>query len=158
MLRNTLYVIERALSFGGRLSERLERFARYGFVGISTFVFQLLLIWWMENVLEMHYTYAVGIAFVVAVSFNYLWSRQWVFRGSRRTLAGGYFYFLCILAAGLVLAVTLTAFVVETTGAPVLIARTLVGVMLGVTSYLVNLYFTFRMAGEKLIRTERRDG
>lgn len=124
----------------------LQRLGRYGLVGVSTFFFDMILLVSAVS-LGAPYYLAVGGAFLIAVTVNYAISRDFVFKGTERGWHGGLFYFLVLSVSGVILTTSLVVFLVEAYGVHYLIARTIVGALVGFVFYWVNLRFNFRVAG-----------
>jgi len=150
MLHRTRYYIECATSACNRLGSKYNRFLRYTISGVGTFGVDLLLVWLLTEFVGLYYLSSVAIAFLVAVSVNYLISRDWVFRGTRRDFKSGYIFFVFITMSGLALTAGLMALSVEVLGLYYLVARVVVSALVGIYNYMVNLYFNFRVAGAPL--------
>ncbi len=126
----------------------LIRFARYSLVGVSTLTFDLVLLAGMTQVLHIPYYVSTPLAFLVAVSLNYVISRKFVFHGTERTLHHGYMYFILIAGVG-ALAITGVVYLLVTyVHMYYLLARVLIAGVVGMVNYLSNLHFNFRVAGK----------
>lgn len=132
------------------LTTREIRFIRYTAIGVSTFAFDLVLLWLFIDTLGVHYLTATAVAFLLAVSLNYVLSRRWVFRHSKRGLAFGYIYFIKFALIGLALTTGLMWVLVENTDLAVLVVRVLIAGLVGMGNYLANLYLNFKVAGRQL--------
>lgn len=95
----------------------------------------------------MNYLIATGLAFVTAVSINYLVSRKFVFSKTTRKMSHGYYGFLFISGIGLLLVIILMALFVEVFAMDYLLSRILTAGFVGMWNYLMNLYFNFKVAG-----------
>ena len=126
------------------------RFVRYSAVGVSTFLFDLALLWLFIDVFAVEYLVATGAAFLCAVSLNYYISRAWVFKGSERSAAQGYFYFLQFALVGAAATVGLMWAVTAFTAWHYTMARIAVAGFVGMWNYLMNLFLNFRVAGKSL--------
>ena len=129
---------------------RHKRFFRYTAVGVSTFLFDLLLLWIQIEMFHVYYLHAAVSSFLVAVSVNYFCSRRWVFKGSRRRLAAGYLYFFKTAVAGALTTGFLMWMFCTTTNGPYLLIRIIVAGIIGMGNYLIHLYLNFRVAGHEL--------
>ncbi len=129
---------------------RERRFLRYVTVGVGTFLVDLLLLFLFIEVAHLHYTFATATAFFLAVSLNYLISRQWVFSGSERAVVRGYVYFLQWAGLGMLLTVFLMWCMTTYTAWHFVLIRISVAGVVGMMNYLGNLYYTFKVAGENL--------
>jgi putative flippase GtrA len=125
----------------------LKRFFKYALVGGSTFALDLLLLFLFTHVFGWHYLFATGIAFLTAVSINYLLSRRFVFKGTLRSVHAGYVGFLSIAALGLLWVTGLMFVCVEYLGWGYLPARVAVAAVVGIWNYLLNLYVNFKVVG-----------
>ena len=121
------------------------RFIKYTLVGFSTFVVDLFLIYFLTDILQINYLVSAGIAFVIAVTLNYHYSRKLVFHETTRELRQGYFNFLAIAILGLILIILLMALLVEVFSINYIIARILVACLVGIYNYLTNLLLNFKV-------------
>jgi putative flippase GtrA len=126
----------------------LKRFARYTLVGTSTFVIDLLLLYFFIDVITLNYLVGSGLAFVCAISVNYFISRRYVFKGTQRDMRSGYLNFIAIALVGLLIVVTGMYVLVSLLGVGYFIARFTVAVLTGFWNYLLNLFVTFKVAGK----------
>lgn len=129
------------------MSPAVRRFVRYAAVGVSTLTFDLVLLYAVVEFLGIPYYLAVPFCFLIAVSINYLISRTHVFRGTLRSFRAGYLYFLLAAGGGALITTSGVAFLVEIAHAHYLPARLGVAGIVGMTNYLLNLHFNFRVAG-----------
>ena len=128
----------------------LRRFARYTFIGLSTFSLDLCILYFFLRVFETPFYPTVVGAFVLAASINYAISRMWVFAGTRRGVLAGYINFLGVaLFAGLLISF-LVWFLVQYTGIEYLYARVVVAAVVGLGNYLFNLVINFNVLGHEL--------
>ncbi len=123
------------------------RFGKSFGVGLVTFSFDLALLFFLTDVLNLQYLLSAGAAFILATSLNYLISRKHVFVGSARPAYAGYLFFIVIGGVGLVLVTTFMYVCVEIFGLYYLLSRVLVACLVGWWNYLMNLYVNFRVAG-----------
>ncbi len=122
------------------------RFIKYTFVGFSTFVIDLFLIYFFTEILHVNYLISVGISFIIAVTLNYHYSRRFVFHETTRDLHEGYFNFLVIAILGLILIILLMAILVEVFNINYIVARVLVACLVGIYNYLANLLLNFQIS------------
>src|SRR3989344_658256 len=123
----------------------LQRFLKYSLVGISTFAFDLFLLLVFTEFFSWHYLIAAGAAFLIAVSVNYVLSRQFVFIGTSRSVSEGYVLFLIIAGTGLA-AVTFFMFIfVDILHWNYLFSRIAIAGIVGIWGYLMNFYFNFKL-------------
>jgi putative flippase GtrA len=108
------------------------------------FAFDLALLWGLVEWLGWDKVAAAAIAFIAANSIHYLLGRTWIFRGTERKVASGYFYFLINAAIGLAITIGLFAAVVRWTSINYLVGRTLVSVIAGLAVFLLNAMLNFR--------------
>lgn len=129
------------------MSPALRRFSRYAAVGVTTLAFDLLLLAAVIEIGGLPYYAAVPLCFAIAVSINYLISRQHVFHGTARSFHAGYAYFLLTAGMGAILTTSGVAFLIEFFGVHYLPARLGVAGVVGMANYLFNLHFNFRVVG-----------
>ncbi|MBP6881491.1 MAG: GtrA family protein [Candidatus Pacebacteria bacterium] len=128
-------------------SPKIQRFIKYSSIGISTFLLDLCLLWIFIEVLEINYLIAAGVAFLIAVSINYVLSRRYVFRDTLRSVGAGYLNFLIIAGFGLLLVVGGMYVLVEFLALTAFLARVVIAAVTGLWNYLMNLYVNFKVAG-----------
>ena len=133
------------------MSPAIRRFSRYAAVGVTTLVFDLLLLFIVIEFGGIPYYAAVPICFAIAVSINYLVSRKHVFNGTARNFHTGYAYFLLTAGMGAMLTTSGVAFLIEFFGVHYLPARLGVAAVVGIANYLFNLHFNFRVVGLHMI-------
>lgn len=102
-------MIERATGLSGtRAGQALRRphnwiqLAKFGAVGASGYVVNLAVYVVLLEAAGIHYLAAAASSFVVAVTNNYTWNRQWTFRPQRGHIAyqGVRFLIVSLLALG----------------------------------------------------------
>ena len=124
------------------------RLMRYSVVGISTFIFDLGLLFLLTDVFSWHPVMASGIAFATAVSINYFCSRKFIFRGSVQSTRSSYGIFLLIALCGFGLVIGGMALLVTVWHWHYLFSRILIALVTGFWNYLLNLYVNFQVAGK----------
>lgn len=123
------------------------RFLRYTAIGLSTFAFDLVLIYLFTEYAQMPYYASTFVGFLIAVSVNYVLSRRIVFSKTERRYHHGYAYFLALAVLAGATITGLVFVLVSFGGLPYLVARIMVGGFTGIVNYLLNLHFNFRVAG-----------
>src|SRR5262245_47071048 len=126
----------------------LLRLSRYSVVGVSTFLFDLLLLYVLTDFLLWNYLVSAATAFTIAVTVNYVLSRHYVFKGTLRSVGSGYAAFLAIAGAGLATITVLMALFVEVFHWNYLWSRVFIAAIVGMWNYLMNLYVNFKVAGK----------
>ncbi len=129
------------------MNKAFIRFLKYFSIGFSTFLFDLFLLFFLTDVLLINYLVSTGLAFIIAISINYYFSRKFVFSKSTRKTKQGYFIFLGIAGLGLLFVVFLMALFVEILFLDYIIARVIVAGIVGMYNYLVNLFLNFKVVG-----------
>lgn len=124
------------------------RFLKYSTIGGSTFLVDLLLLYVLIDVFQVQYVFASGIAFLIAVSLNYVVSRRFVFAGSLRGIGRGYVNFLLIAGVGLCAVMIGMYVLVGVFSLPYVLSRISIAGITGVWNYLMNLYVNFKVAGK----------
>jgi len=118
--------------------------ARNTVVSCGIFAFDIALLWVLVEVGGMGKIAAAIVAFIVANSLHYGFGRSWIFRGTDRAFASGYFYFLVNAGVGLLITISLFAAMIRWTPINYLVARVLVSVVAGLTVFVLNAVFNFR--------------
>ncbi|MFW5498219.1 MAG: GtrA family protein [Maridesulfovibrio sp.] len=127
------------------------RFLRYTCVGGGTFLFDLALLYILTDGFNWPPAFAAGLAFLIAVSVNYLISRRLVFKGTAREFRQGYFGFLLIAGTGLIIVTGGMFLMVDILHGQYFICRILISLITGLWNYILNLYVNFRVAGKPLL-------
>jgi putative flippase GtrA len=125
-----------------------ERFLKYVLTSSSTFAFDLGLLFLLVDVFGLGQVWSAGLAFVVAVSINYFLSRRFVFKGTLRSLKGGYAGFIMIALIGLLIVTGGMFLFLEYTDVHYLVARIAIAGVAGLWNYFMNLYVNFKVAGK----------
>lgn len=126
----------------------LKRFGKYTIGGLSTFFFDMALLFYLTDFVGMNYIVAAALAFLIAVAINYWFSRVYVFHGTLRSVHAGYLGFNLIAGSGFLAVIILLPFLVEILGWHYLLARTVIAGVVGLWNYFINLYVNFKVAGK----------
>jgi putative flippase GtrA len=118
--------------------------ARNTVVSCGIFAFDLALLWLLVEQAGMGKVAAAVVAFVIANSLHYGFGRSWIFRGTDRAFASGYFYFLINAGIGFIITISLFAAMIRWTPINYLVARVLVSVIAGLTVFILNAVLNFR--------------
>jgi putative flippase GtrA len=113
-------------------------------VSSMAFLISIGLLWALVEFLDTDEVLAATIGFLTANSVHYILGRTWIFRGTDRTLAMGYLYFLFSSGIGLFVTVTLYAAMLRYTPINYLLARVLVSVFAGLAMFAFNATINFR--------------
>lgn len=126
----------------------IARFSKYAVVGISTLLLDLGLLFVLTDGIGLYPVFSAGVAFIIAVTVNYLLCRRYVFRGSTRGMGEGYVGFLIIAGTGLALVTGGMHLLVTRLGWHYMACRLVIAAVTGLWEYLLNLYVNFRVAGK----------
>ena len=110
-----------------------------GVLGISVGI-----LWLLVQQAGMDEVIAAGIGFLVAQTVHYAFGRGWIFRGTDRSVATGYFLFLVNAVFGLALTVGLFAAMLRFTSIHYLLARVIVSLFAGLAMFVLNATLNFR--------------
>ncbi len=124
------------------------RFIKYSTVGAGTFLFDLALLYILTDILSIHYLYSAGVAFLIAVSLNFILSRKYVFKGSARSAEVSYINFILIALIGLGMVVGGMYVLVSVFFVSYVVARIFLAGLTGIWNYFMNLYVNFKVAGK----------
>jgi putative flippase GtrA len=130
------------------MRQGLLRFAKYTSISGTTFIGDVAILFLFIDVFNMHYLLATGLAFVIAVSINYLITRRYVFSKTTRAFHHGYIAFLSIAGFGMVSVLSLMTLFVEVLQWNYIVSRVLIACVIGTINYLLNLFFNFKVVGE----------
>jgi putative flippase GtrA len=98
--------------------------------------------------LGVNYIIATGLAFLIAVTLNYLLSRKFVFNKTETLYLKGYIQFILVASIGVTLTIAGMYALVTLIGVYYLLARCLISSLVGIGNYLFNLYCNFKVVGE----------
>ena len=118
--------------------------ARNTVVSCVVFSINLLLLWLLVEQGGMDKILAAAVAFIIANSFNYLFGRWWIFRGTERKAVSGFVYVLVNAGVGLTVTIVLFAIFLALFPAWYLLDRVIVSVVSGLTVFVLNAVFNFR--------------
>jgi putative flippase GtrA len=124
----------------------LQRFFRYAFVGVSTFLLDLAILWVLIDYFSAPLLLAAGLGFLIGISINYCVSRVWVFTGTEQTFTRGYVYFVLLALIGVLTTVLLMWAITSFTSLHYITVRVLIAGFIGTLTYFLNWYFNFRMS------------
>lgn len=129
-------------SFWKRL---IARFSSYTSVGVSTFLFDLALIWFFVIIFGITEPFAIGVAFLIAVHLNYTILRFWVYRKTPEKMPRTYTYFLTLAIGATFIIPTLVTWFEATLGLDMFLARVIVGGIIGLIGFAFNTFLNFRV-------------
>ena len=135
----------------------IKRGGRYLSIGVSTFLVDLALLFFLIESLGMNVLVATGVAFYLAVSVNYFFSRKFVFKHTKRGPLAGYMYFMTFSMFALVLTVGFMALLEAYSPFHPVVHRILVACVVGIWNYGANLFLNFRVAGVELDKSQKTD-
>lgn len=123
----------------------LRRGSKYATVGLATFLLDLGIVAILTTSTELPYTISIAVGFLIAVSINFLISYHWVYAGTTRRFHHGYAFFICFALGGAAVISGGTTWLVESFGLHILVARVLIGGVVGMANFLLNTFFNFRL-------------
>lgn len=126
----------------------LKRFLRYSVVGVGTFLFDLVLLFFFIDFLSIHYLLATALAFLIAVSINFIISRNVIFKKTERNNLHSYIYFVSFATLSLFLITGMMYLFVTVLEAHYVISRILIASGVGMLTYLLHLSVTFKVTGK----------
>jgi putative flippase GtrA len=118
--------------------------AKFGVVGLSGYVVNLVVYAFLLKQVGLHYLVAASVSFLVAATNNYIWNRLWTFRHQRGHVAyqGLRFLIVAVLAYGANLLV-LTG-LVEVVGVDKIVAQAIAIVLVTPLNFIGNKLWSFR--------------
>tara|TARA_B100001179_G_C18522914_1_gene373618 strand:- start:126 stop:518 length:393 start_codon:yes stop_codon:yes gene_type:complete len=122
----------------------VKRFFGYTFIGVCTFIFDLLLVYLGTQIGLTEY-FSVVFGFLIAVSLNFYLSYRFVFRGTEQTVTAGYLFFMGIAVLGFLIIGPATVFLKEAFSLNLYFARTIVGGIVGTGNFVLNNFLNFKM-------------
>jgi putative flippase GtrA len=117
-------------------------------IGAPTYLIDIAVIYFSIHRLHVHYAHAVAAGFIVAALFNYTMNRMFVYANSRQNHVKAMLYYFAIAFIWLWFTVGATTFLVGTFHIELYIARSLVGMFVGVAGFVISSLFTFKIPVE----------
>lgn len=127
------------------MRKTLKRFFKYSAVGFSTFILDLVLLYILTSFLSINYLIGTAIAFIIAVSLNYVLSRKYVFRKTTEKINISYLRFVSIAIFGLLIIVSSMFISVEIYNNNYIVSRVIIACVVGFLNYLFNLHLNFKV-------------
>jgi dolichol-phosphate mannosyltransferase len=128
---------------GMRRPDAWWQLMRFGLVGASGYVVNLAVFTLCVEVADVQYRLAATVAFLVAVTNNFLWHRHWTFRaghGRRRHQAPR---FLIVSVAAFLVGLGVLTALIELAGVPEVPAQAIAIVAVTPLSFVANKLWTF---------------
>jgi putative flippase GtrA len=118
--------------------------AKFGVVGLSGYVVNLVVYALLLKQAGLHYLLAATVSFLVAATNNYIWNRLWTFRHQRGHVAyqGLRFLIVAVLAYGANL--LLLTGLVEVVGVDKIVAQAIAIVLVTPLNFIGNKLWSFR--------------
>jgi dolichol-phosphate mannosyltransferase len=118
--------------------------AKFGVVGLSGYVVNLVVYAFLLKQVGLHYLVAASVSFLVAATNNYIWNRLWTFRHQRGHVAyqGLRFLIVAVLAYGANL-ILLTG-LIEVVGVDKIVAQAIAIVLVTPLNFIGNKLWSFR--------------
>lgn len=125
-------------------SRGAKLFGRNTLASIAGFALDMALLVLLVEVAGVAYLPAAALAFVLAMSAQYVVSRVWVFKHSARGLGAGYLYFLLNTGIGLVVTLALFWLLLVLADFHYLLARVAASIVAGLVVFFLNAVFNFK--------------
>lgn len=125
----------------------IRRFFKYAVVNVGTLLLDLAMLYIAVSVVHIPLAVSTPGSFLIAVSIDYLLSRQYVFIGTKRSWHAGYLYFIIFAILTATVTTVLTLLLVNGFHLWYLLARILVAGLIGLANYVFNLYVNFKVVG-----------
>jgi dolichol-phosphate mannosyltransferase len=118
--------------------------AKFGVVGLSGYVVNLVVYAFLLKQAGLHYLVAASVSFLAAATNNYIWNRLWTFRHQRGHVAyqGLRFLIVAVLAYGANL--LLLTGLVEVVGVDKIVAQAIAIVLVTPLNFIGNKLWSFR--------------
>lgn len=130
------------LDFVKRVARRGSKFAS---VSIPALALDISVVFICMNYFGFIYQAAVICGFLAGVTFGYVFNYFWVFKGTERGKLTGYGIFLLIDLCGLVFVTLGVTYLVEFHELSVVVARIVMSVIFGLTSFFANTFLNFKL-------------
>ena len=114
-------------------------------IGAPTYLIDISVIYFSIHKLHLHYPHAVAAGFIVGALFNYTTNRMFVYANSKQPQVRAMLYYFAIAFIWLWFTVGATTLLVGTFHIELYVARSLVGLVVGVVGFVISSLFTFKM-------------
>jgi putative flippase GtrA len=121
-----------------------KRFINYSVISIVSFILDLSLLWVFSTIFHIHYLVSTGLAFTIAVTFQYIPTRFLVYKNSKQDIGIGYIYFFAIAMVGLLFVTFAMGFLVGIVHLNIIISRVFIAIFVGIWNYILHSYISFR--------------
>jgi dolichol-phosphate mannosyltransferase len=128
---------------GVRRPESWWQLLRFALVGASGWVVNLVVFTLAVHALDVTYPAAATLAFLVAVTNNFLWNRHWTFRAGHGRAHHQAARFLIVSAAAFLAGLAVLTVLVEAAGLPEVPAQAIAIVAVTPFSFLANKLWSF---------------
>ncbi len=125
--------------------KEINRFLKYFAIGLTTFIFDLSLLYLMVEFLGLTESLSATLAFFIAVSINYYYARKHAFSETKEENRKTYIKFLLLATFFGILIGGLMEYLVNIQGYHYLWCRIIIGAIVGMFGYLINLFFNFKV-------------
>jgi dolichol-phosphate mannosyltransferase len=137
----------RRVHLGSRKPENWLQLFKFGVVGASGYVVNLVVFAALTQGLDVHHLPAAVGAFCVAVSSNFFWNRHWTFGATEGHAGFQAARFFTVSLFGLGVNLVVLALLVDVAGAPELASQALAVAVAMPVNFIGNKLWTFRAAG-----------
>jgi len=138
------YILMPIDRFGWNKKSLIGLFWHQG-LGLLSFIFDIAVIYLLIKLVHLDYPVAVMLGFIAATFANYFATRSTIYRNTLRPHKTAVTYFFIVAAVAMVVTVGGTVFLHEVVGVPVYVARVAIGIFFGLTGYLVDCLFVFKL-------------
>jgi dolichol-phosphate mannosyltransferase len=118
--------------------------AKFGIVGLSGYVVNLVVYAFLLKQVGLHYLLAATGSFLVAATNNYIWNRLWTFRHQRGHVAYQGLRFLVVAALAYGANLLLLTGLVEVVGVDKIVAQAIAIVLVTPLNFIGNKLWSFR--------------
>lgn len=122
-----------------------RRFSFYTLAGVTTFAFDLVLLSLVTMYTPIPQNPAIAGCYLIAVTINFFLCHYLVYRGTEQNKSHGYGWFVLFAIGGAIVIMSSTTYIAAAFAIPLLIARTIIGTIVGIANFLLNTYFNFRL-------------
>jgi len=118
--------------------------AKFGVVGLSGYVVNLVVYALLLKQAGVHYLLAATVSFLVAATNNYIWNRLWTFRHQRGHVAYQGLRFLIVAALAYGANLLVLTGLVEVAGVDKIVAQAVAIVLVTPLNFIGNKLWSFR--------------
>ena len=121
-----------------------KQLAKYFTIGVLGTIINLGILYFLVELLDVYYILAATVAYVLAITNNFLWNKKWTFHNGIKKYKKQYAKYFLVSTIGLILTLLLLTFFVEILNIWYILAQVFSIGIVGIGTFLSNKHWTFQ--------------